>query len=276
MSFEQQDFWDRRADAWERRADALGAFSDEYGRAALDALAVVPGERVLDVGCGPGTTTVDLATSVGPTGEVVGADISPKMVEAASRRAKGVANARFVAADAQTADFDGAYDALYSRFGVMFFPDPAAAFANLLGALRPGGRLAFVVWGPLGDNPWMFVPTLAAVQILGADMTLPGPGEPGPFSLSDHDKTVALLEGAGFVEVAVTPVAGERFITAATSDNDVRTLLEVGPLGEAFEAADEPTRTAAVEAIVAALAPYRAVGGWRLPGAGLTLTARCP
>jgi SAM-dependent methyltransferase len=273
---EQRDFWDRRADAWERRIDALGAFSDDYGFAAMDALAVAPGERVLDVGCGPGTTTVDLAGRVGPTGEVVGADISPRMVEAATRRAAGVANVRFVVADAQTGDFDVAFDALYSRFGVMFFPDPAAAFANLAGALRPGGRLAFAVWGPLGDNPWMFVPSLAAAPILEAEMTMPGPGAPGPFSLADADGTKRLLEGSGFVDVVVTPVPGARVIPAGVAEEAVRTLLEIGPLGDYYDAASPAARTAAVEAVIAAIAPYADADGWRLPGAGLTLTARRP
>ncbi|MEA3077334.1 MAG: hypothetical protein QOF60_2242 [Actinomycetota bacterium] len=275
-SFEQRDFWDRRAEAWERRADAVGAFSDAYGFAAMDALGVSFGERVLDVGCGPGTTTIELASRVGPGGEVVGADISPKMVEGATRRAAGVGNVRFIAADAQTDDLGSGYDALYSRFGVMFFPDPPAAFANLGRALRPGGRLAFAVWGPLADNPWMFVPTLAAAPILNAELALPGPGQPGPFSLSDAGETAMLFGAAGLVDVAISPVAGERFITSASSDNDLRTLLEVGPLGEAFEAAPAPTRAAAVDAIVAALAPFRDADGWRLPGAGLTITARRP
>jgi SAM-dependent methyltransferase len=275
-SFEQRDFWDRRAEAWERRADALGAFSDVYGFAAMDALGVSAGERVLDVGCGPGTTTIELAGRVGSGGEVVGVDISSKMVAAASRRAAGVGNVRFNVADAQTDDLGSGYDALYSRFGVMFFPDPPAAFANLGRALRPGGRLGFAVWGPLADNPWMFVPTLAAAPILNAELALPGPGQPGPFSLSDADQTAVLLAGAGFVDVAITPVRGERVITEGSTDNDVRTLLEVGPLGEAYESADDPTKAAAVEAIVAALAPYREGDGWRLPGAGLTITARRP
>ena len=113
-SLDQRDFWDQRADAWERRAESLDAFSDSYGIPTMDALGVKPGERVLEVGCGPGTTAIELATRVAPDGEVVGVDISPAMVAAATRRAAaaGVDNIRFVAANAQTENLGHDFDAV--------------------------------------------------------------------------------------------------------------------------------------------------------------------
>jgi SAM-dependent methyltransferase len=277
-SLDQRDFWDQRADAWERRADSLDAFSDSYGIPTMDALGVKPGERVLEVGCGPGTTAIELATRVAPDGEVVGVDISPAMVAAATRRAAaaGVDNVRFVAANAQTENLGDDFDAVYSRFGVMFFSDPAAAFANIGRSLRAGGRLACVVWGPLTDNPWMFVPTLAAASVLQAELTLPSPDEPGPFSLADEERITALLDQAGFVDVTVDPISGSRLVTTATTDDDVRMLLEVGPLGEAYGAADEVARQAAVDAVLGAIEPYRDEDGWRLPGTARRVTARRP
>jgi SAM-dependent methyltransferase len=275
---DQRDFWDRRADAWDRRVDSLNAFSDAYGIPTMDALGVKPGERVLEVGCGPGSTAIELATRVAPDGEVVGVDISPAMVAAATRRATaaGVDNVRFVAANAQTEDLGDDFDAVYSRFGVMFFDDPATAFANIGGSLHAGGRLACAVWGPLTDNPWMFVPTLAAAPVLQAELTIPGPNEPGPFSLADEAITTALLDGAGFSEVTIRPIDGSRLVTTATADDDVRMLLEVGPLGEAYRAADEGARQAAVDAILGAIEPYRDADGWRLPGSARLVTARRP
>ncbi|MEY2455926.1 MAG: hypothetical protein QOK06_1020 [Acidimicrobiaceae bacterium] len=276
--FDQREFWDRRADAWERRADALNAFSDAYGIPPMDALRLAPGERVLEIGCGPGTTSIALATRVAPGGEVVGVDISPAMIAAANRRADaaGVSNIRFVAVDAQTGDLGEGFDAVYSRFGVMFFTDPAAAFTNIGRALRSGGRLACAVWAPIGDNPWMLVPTLAAGPVLKAELTIPGPNEPGPFSLADVELVTSLLDQAGFVGVSVDRVDGSRVIPAATADEDVRTLLEIGPLNEAYDAADEATRQAAVDAVLAAIESYRDGDGWRLPGAGLNVTAARP
>jgi SAM-dependent methyltransferase len=275
---DQREFWERRADAWERRADEIGAFSDTYGQAAIDALAPQAGERVLDIGCGPGSTTIELGKRVGPDGEVVGADISAAMIAAAERRSDRAAagNVSFMVADVQNDSLGEPFDAAFSRFGVMFFPDPAAAFTNIGRALRPGGRIGWAVWGPLSDNPWMFVPTLAAAAVLGAELTLPGPGEPGPFSLSDPGHVTELLEGAGFVDIAIGEVAGAREISEEHADEDVRMLFEVGPLGDAYALADEPTRQAAVDAVVEALEPHRDGAGWRLPGKGYAVTARRP
>ena len=278
IRIEGQEFWDRRADAWERRADAIDSFSDTYGMATMDALGLEPGEKVLDVGCGPGTSAVDLAARVAPGGDVVGVDISPAMVAAATRRAAAadVTNVRFVAADAQTETLGGDFDAVYSRFGVMFFSDPVAAFANIGHSLRSRGRLACAVWAQLADNPWMFVPTLTAAPVLKADLTIPGPDEPGPFSLAEPHRVTAILTQAGFADIRISAVTGSRLITAATADDDVRILLEVGPLGEAYEAAEEATRQAAVDAVLTAVEPYRDDAGWRLPGAALNVTAHWP
>lgn len=274
----QRDFWDRRADVWERRADSLDVLSDAYGRPAMDALAPQPGERVLDIGCGPGTTALELARRVGRDGEVVGVDISERMVAAARRRAAkaGVTNTRFVVGDAEAGSLGEGFDCAYSRFGVMFFTDPVAAFTNLVRSLRLRGRLGCAVWGPLADNPWMFVPTLAAVPVLQAELTIPGPTEPGPFSLAAPERITTVLGQAGFADVTVERLEGARLITTATADEDLRTLLEVGPLGEAYDAADESMRQEAVAEVIAAIEPYRDGEGWRLPGVAHLITAQRP
>lgn len=276
---DERDFWERRAPAWERRIDSLNLFSDAYGLPAIDALAAQPGERIVDIGCGPGTTAIELAQRVGPDGEVIGLDISEGMVNAAQRRAArtGTTNIRFMVGDLErhTVD-DGGLDAAFSRFGVMFFTDAVAAFSNIAGSLRPAGRLACTVWGPLGDNPWLFVPTLAAGPALDADLMLPGPDEPGPFSLAEPGRVMALLEGAGFVNVDVSTVTSARTVTQAHAQDEVRTLLEVGPVGEAYDAAGERSQQAAVDAVIAAIEPYREADGWRLTGSALVVTAVRP
>lgn len=275
---EQREFWDRRADTWERRADALDAFTRTYGLPVMDALNIEPGERITDIGCGPGITAVELAKRVGPDGEVVGVDISAGMVAAATRRAEaaGLGNVRFVVANAQDESIGQDFDAAFSRFGVMFFTDPVAAFTNISGALRPGGRLACAVWGPLGDNPWMFLPTLSGAPVLKADITPPAPGEPGPFSFGDPGVATAVLEKAGFEGIAVDRVEGARVIAKANATVEVTTLLEVGPLGEAYAAADDTTRQAAIDAVLLAIEPYRDGDDFRLPGVALKVTAHRP
>jgi len=275
-----KEFWDRRAATWERRADSLERMSDVYGTPTIDALAPQRGERVLDIGCGPGSTTVALArrTTDGERGRAVGVDVSPAMIEAARRRADraNVSNIEFMVADAQIDPLGADFDCVYSRFGVMFFADPSAAFTNVLSALRPGGRLACVVWGPIADNPWMSVPTLAAGQALHAELTLPGPDEPGPFSLADPDHVVALLDGAGFTEIVVGSIAGSRLLTDSNVDDEIRALIEVGAVGEAYESADAVARQGAVDAVMAAIQPFRTDDGWRLPGLARMVTARRP
>lgn len=271
---EQREFWERRAEIWDQRAAAMEAVADSFGRAAIEALALAPGERVLDIGCGPGVTALQLAEVVGPAGEVVGVDISEGMVAGATRRAGDVA--RFVVADAQVEPLGSGFDAAFSRFGVMFFPDPAAAFANIAAALRPGGRFAAAVWAELEGNHWMFVPTLAALGPLGATIDLPGPDEPGPFSLADEARTVPLLEGAGFADVGIERLEGVQPIGEATADADVRVLLGSGPVAEAFQAADHASQQAAVAAVLAAIEPYRTATGWELPRAALVIRATRP
>ena len=272
---DERAFWEKRAAAWERRIEALNLFSDDYGVPAMDALGVRAGDRVVDIGCGPGTTAVELARRVGPAGEVVALDISEAMIDAARRRAgrAEATNLRCVVHDLEAGPIEESFDAAFSRFGVMFFSAPERAFANIARSLRPGGRFSCCVWGPVGDNPWMFVPTLASAGVLGANLTLPGPGEPGPFSLADPDRFESLLANAGFNNIVVTPVNSSRVITTAHANDEVRTLLEVGPVGEAFEGADEATRQRAIDSVIDAIEPFRDGEGWRLAGSAIVVSA---
>jgi len=173
---------------------------------AIGRLAPVVGEDVLDIGCGPGPTTMQIAAMVRPVGRVTGADISPTMVSVARTRARdaGLGDVSFVVADAQSADLGtDVYDAAFSRFGVMFFADPVAAFANVARALRPGGRLVFACWQDVSRNEWLHLPGAAAVAVSGRMPELPEPGSPGPFSLSDPGRIRAILDGSGYVDVTV-------------------------------------------------------------------------
>ena len=147
----------------------LDRMIEPFGAAALRAAAAQPGERVLDVGCGCGSTSLQLARAVGPQGSVLGVDISRPMLQAARRRAEAEPALRvtFTEADASAAALPAGHDLLYSRFGLMFFDAPAAALRHLRGALRPGGRCAFVCWRAPRDNPWAMAPLMAARQALG-------------------------------------------------------------------------------------------------------------
>ena len=276
------------AGVWDQQAEALDASMGEHGIAARRALSAHPGERVLDLGCGPGLSAVALGAEVGPQGWVAAVDVVAEMAEAAQRRLSaadvhGVA----VTADVGTADLVAVagsgepFDAAHSRFGLMFFPDPKAAFANIFRALRPGGRLAGSVWQHLSSNPWMELTTATATQILGIErspLSESGesePGGPGPFSLADPDATAALLTAAGFIDVRIDPVESP-FVFPGDGTAAAERVLSAGPLGGAFLAADEGRRRDVIAGVVEALEHHRTAEGFEVPAASWCLTARRP
>ena len=176
----------------------------DLGKDAMDAADARPGEHVIDVGCGMGGTTAALARAVGPTGHVLGADISEPLI--ASARSHRVDNATFEVGDATTYPFkDAAYDLVFSRFGVMFFGDPVAAFKNLRRALKPAGRLVFLAWRTPQENPWGLVPLRAAQPFL-PPMPRPGPEDPGQYSFGDRARVERILTEAGFAAPDIRPL----------------------------------------------------------------------
>jgi SAM-dependent methyltransferase len=249
-------FWEDLAPGWLASENHTELVSASFGVAAMDRLALRAGEHVLDIGCGAGSTTLALAKIVGPTGGAVGVDISPAMVHAAQQQAAtaGIGHATFVAADAQVdALGDSVFDAAYSRFGVMFFADPALAFANIRTSLRSGGTLAFACWANVFANEWMFVPGAAVVAVTGALPAMPAAGEPGPFSLEDPKRVEALLSAAGFTQIEITPREEAIVIPRAEIESLVALSSRVGPVREALRTADTATATAIEHAVRNAL-----------------------
>ncbi len=237
--------------------------------AVLAAAAAAPGERVLDIGCGCGTTTLLLADAVGPGGHVTGLDVSEPMLGAARQRGGARENLQWVFADAATHAFSPAsFDLLFSRFGVMFFGDPVAAFANLRTALRPGGRMVFVCWRPFDENPWMKVPLQAAHAAGIPRMPKPGPEDPGPFAFADPDRVTRVLTSAGWPAPGFTALDVALDIAAAGGlDRAVEQATRIGAASRALREAPEEARPAAVAAIRDALAPYQRRDSVALAGA---------
>ena len=271
---DQIAFWNEAAgQTWADLQDLLDVQLEPLGRAVLAALAVQPGERVIDVGCGCGQTTLALGEQTGPSGRALGVDISEPMLAIARRRAAGAPQVRFLNADAQTQAFDPArFDAIHSRFGVMFFEDPTAAFANLRGALRPGGRLAFLCWRTPAENPVMALPMQAAASFVPPPEP-PTPGAPGPFAFADPERVRAILGGAGFGDIGVQaqdmPAGGNSL------EDTVSLSLRVGPLGRQLREHPQ-NRDLAVAAIRAALSEHVTDGRVFLPSATWIVTARNP
>jgi len=277
---EQVEYWNEVSGAkWVALQEVLDAQIGPLGLAAMDRVGVAPGDVVIDVGCGCGDTSLTLAQRVGDRGRVLGLDLSGPMLARASERAQQgrVANVAFVQGDAQIHDFEaGAFDLLFSRFGVMFFADPTAAFTNLRRALKPGARLGFVCWQSIRKNPWMLVPTLA----MAAEVELPPPpepGSPGPFSLDDEDRIRAILGGAGFESIAIEPLEAQLAIAGGGDlDAAVDLTMKLGPVGRVMAQADADTRARVRRAVEAALAPYETAAGVRLDAAASLVTARNP
>lgn len=215
------------------------------------------GERIIDVGCGCGATTTAWAQKVGPTGHVFGVDISAPMLARARQVAPAGLPVDFVLADATVYPFDPAsFDLLVSRFGVMFFAQPALSFANMRKALRPSGRLAFACWREPRDNPWLMAPLQAAYKHVPKLPQL-GPEDPGPFSFAAEQRVHRILGEAGFLAIAMEPcnlsldVAVGRGLDAA-----VEAALEIGPASRALEGQPTEVRVAATKSIREALAPF--------------------
>jgi SAM-dependent methyltransferase len=209
---QQITYWNQEAGPkWVEFQEALDQQIEPLGRAALDRAQPAPGERALDVGCGCGQTTLEIARRGGERGEVLGVDLSGPMLARARERAQaaGLGRARFLAADAQTHRFEPAhYQLVFSRFGVMFFENPVAAFRNLRAALAPGGRLAFLCWREIAQNPWVLEPMAA----LARHIPLPAPAAPdapGPFAFASAERVRGILEQAGFGAVALEPQDAE-------------------------------------------------------------------
>jgi len=257
---EQEAFWNHVAGPmWVAAEEETERHTRPFGEVALAVAAPAPGESVLDVGCGCGSTTVALAHAVGATGRVLGVDLSAPMLERAAERAAGApAPVELRRGDAQQADLGaGTFDLVFSRFGVMFFADPVAAFANLAGALTARGRLVFVCWQAPSANPWMAVVNRAVGHRFG--LVPPPHDAPGPFSLADADHCAAILECAGLHDVAIRPHEERLHLGAGQPLEEwVHQRVVMGPARQPYLDAD-PDRQREIRAELAgALSAYRA------------------
>ncbi|MEM1229879.1 MAG: class I SAM-dependent methyltransferase [Pseudomonadota bacterium] len=227
------DYWQTQGTVWVDAQERMDRMLAPLTTALVAAAGLSATDRVIDVGCGCGDTTLMLAAQAA---SVRGIDVSAPMLARAQERVSqaGLSNVTLMLEDAASADYSAGFDLLFSRFGVMFFADPEAAFTHMRTALVPGGRLCFLCWQPPRRNPWMALVGAAIAHLLPEPETPPDPKEPGPFAFADPDYMRGFLGAAGYANVEITPVT-ETLHLADTVDDALARLAEIGPLARALK-----------------------------------------
>ena len=276
---DQADYWNGDdSQHWVTAQEKYDAMLAPYVDRIFGAAGLTSADRVLDIGCGCGATTL-AAAGIVSSGEAVGIDLSKPMIERARQRAidAGVGNARFEVADAQTFKLPVPFNAAISRFGVMFFTEPVAAFRNIHDVLWPGGHVAFVCWQDAAHNEWASVPMATILEHLPppAGAEPPPPGAPGPFAFADPNHVRSVLTDAGFTDVALDDVKDKLVIGGGGGiDEAVDFIAHSGVARRTMGDAAPEARTAALTAVRAALAPYASPDGVRLGASAWLVTAK--
>jgi SAM-dependent methyltransferase len=272
---EQIEFWNgSAADRWVSHQEKMDRALAPFGLAALDALAPATGEAIVDVGCGAGSTLLQIAARVGGSGRVVGLDVSRPLLSRARELTSHLPNVALVEGDAATQAFSEPFQGLYSRFGVMFFADPLAAFTSLRAALVPEGRLAFVCWQALEDNPWCYLPLVVTRALLPEPPFVLDPTAPGPFAFASPARLTGVLRGAGYHRIEL-----EAFRTEVTLADEglaaaVDFSFQLGPVARLLAEQPDPIRALVRQRIGERLAPLLRDGRVELEGAAWLVTAR--
>lgn len=274
----QIEYWNEKSgDKWVRHQETLDRQIGPHGAAVIQAAAIAPGEAVLDIGCGCGGTTLEIGREVGAGGRVTGIDISDPMLARARERAaaEGLPHVEFIKGDAQVFELPpGVYDVAVSRFGVMFFDDPVAAFANIRKALKPGGRVAFACWRPPQENPWVLLPMMEAAKHVEMPPP-PHPEDPGPFAFGDRTRVERILGEAGYTSMAVERLdITMKLGPSSDLEESVDFLFEIGPMGRLVADLDGPTQTKLRGAIRGVLEQFHGDQGVIMPSAAWVVTAR--
>lgn len=271
----EQDFWSSDpGKQWVIDQKPMDASMANLVAALLQQTDPQPGERVLDVGCGTGALSLAMGDAVGTKGSVLGLDISDVMVARAQERAKHAPQITFRTGDAQVDAFpEGPFDVITSRFGVMFFAEPIAAFRNFAQRLAPNGRLAFLVWGPREDNPWMTLPIRTATAILGS-VPAPEPHAPGPFGLSDRAYLEDVLDASGLPNPGIEDLTID-LTHEGGAEGTASLAMRIGPATSIMREKDatQEDRTTIHANLIETFRPFETEGEMAIPARLFMITA---
>ncbi len=271
---DQAEYWAAQK-SWATHQAQMDALLQPVLDLVLSETDLKPAEKVLDIGCGTGASTHAAAQAVGPSGHALGVDISPTLLEVARTRLTEIPQAQIREADAQTAPLGHGFDAMISRFGVMFFSDTPAAFRNIARALIPGGRLIMAAWAPPAVNPWFMRPAEVARTILG-EMPPTDRTEPGPFAFDTPERILPMLRAAGLQDAICT--RHDLSLPSGSPKAAADLCMAIGPAVRAlryFEA-DETQRTAVRSGLRTMFEEFATPDGLRIPAAINLYTARTP
>lgn len=269
----QSALWNSRGgEVWVEQQQLLDRLFLPFERLLADEVAAGGARNILDIGCGAGATTLAAARRLAPAGQCTGLDISAPLIAAARRRAEteGLTNAHFIAGDAQGHAFaPDSFDAVISRFGVMFFDDPAAAFVNLRRAVRDGGALTFIAWRGTVENPFMVAAEQASAPYL-PKLEPRDPSAPGQFAFADADRVRGILEPS-WRDIDIQPLDVPCTLSA---DDLAAYAARMGRVGQMLPDLDEATKTRVIDAVNQAFAPFVADGVARFTAACWLVRAR--
>ncbi len=276
---EQIDYWNGEAgERWAQEDDRMARLLRPVAEALLDHIKPEPGIRAIDIGCGGGSQSVLLAERLGGTGHVLGVDISGPLLGVARDKTRAqfpeYAELEFLQADAAEHAFDPASaDLLFSRFGVMFFDDPTAAFSNMRSALKHGGRLGFSCWQSVKENQWVREPLQAALQHVPPPEK-PDPHAPGPFAFADDSRVTSILADSGFTDINLAPREIDMvFGDGGSLKQTVAELVGIGPVARLLMGEDDAVRARVVDAVTEVMEPHFRDGTLHMKGAVWFVTA---
>ena len=274
----QKDFWSGKGgDIWVERQNAMDTMLSPLGEAALNKLNFNKEENVLDIGCGCGHTTLNIAKRIGPSGNVTGLDISEPMLKRAKESAveMSITNTSFKCVDVQTEDLgDQIYSTAFSRFGVMFFEDSVAAFKNINKSLISGGYLSFVCWQSPAVNPWQSLFIQEVKKFL--DLPSPPPRSPGPFAFMESEYVSSILEESKFQDITIEGHEAEVNMFSGRSLSDsVKDYISINPVvTQMLKESSENQIAEIVNSGIEAFSPYYSEKGLIFPSATWLVTAR--